>query len=447
VNNLEGTKVFLESLGCSKNLVDSEVMLGILVDAGCRITFDPSEADAIVVNTCGFVADAQKESIDAILELALQKRSGKARVLVAAGCLAQRFENELKQEIPEIDALVGTGEFDRIAEVLSNAFTGIRQDLVAEPAFLYDHRSPRIVSTPGHYAYIKVADGCDNRCSFCAIPFIRGRFRSRDMDSILDEARSLAAQGVKELILIAQDTSRYGEDRYGRPMLPELLRRLADVPAVSWIRWLYGYPGRISGELIKVMAEEEKVCPYLDLPLQHAAPSVLRRMNRPSDPEAALKLIQRLRMEIPDLTLRTTFMVGFPGETESDFSLLQDFAAEVRFDRLGVFKYSPEEGTPANIIKDEIPDDIKEFRYDALMRQQQGISRHLNQRLIGREFDVLVEGFEAERAFGRSVREAPEIDGLIYFNNHAECNWRIGDMIKVRITSADIYDLSGEAAP
>ena len=249
------------------------------------------------------------------------------------------------------------------------------------------------------------------------------------------------------MILIAQDTSRYGVDRYGKSMLPQLLRRVCAIPEISWVRWLYGYPGRISDELIKVMGDEAKVCPYLDLPLQHAAPNVLHRMNRPSDPEAMLKLIERLRLEIPDLALRTTFMVGFPGETDSDFSLLTDFVSEVEFDRLGVFKYSPEEGTPANIINDEVPDEIKEMRYHHLMRQQQEISLRLNQRLIGREFDVLIEGLEAGRSYGRSVREAPEIDGLIYFDNRLECDWQIGDMLKVRITSADFYDLSGEAAP
>ncbi|NPV92269.1 MAG: 30S ribosomal protein S12 methylthiotransferase RimO [Firmicutes bacterium] len=439
--------VYLESLGCSKNLVDSEVMLGLLVGSGCRITFDPGEADAIVVNTCGFVSDAQRESINTILELGLQKKTGRARALVVAGCLAQRFEDELRREIPEIDVLVGTGEFYRIAEVLSNTLSGTNQRYVAEPAFIYDHRSPRIISTPGHYAYLKVADGCDNRCSFCAIPSIRGAYRSRDMDSVVLEAQRLAGQGAKELILIAQDTSRYGEDRYGRYMLPELLRRICEVPEVSWVRWLYGYPGRISDELIRAMSEEAKVCPYVDLPLQHAAPQVLRRMNRPSDQGKMLRLIEKLRREIPDLALRTTFMVGFPGETDSDFSLLQDFVAEVGFDRMGVFKYSPEVGTPAYIIEGEVPEEIKEIRYDALMRQQQEISMRLNQRLIGREFDVLVEGSEDGRLYGRSAREAPEIDGLIYFDDRPECGWRIGDMIKVRITAADFYDLSGEGKP
>lgn len=446
MNDLSGITVYLESLGCAKNLVDSEVMLGLLQQAECSITTDPERADALIVNTCGFIEEAQQESINTILRLAEYRVNGNARALVIAGCLAQRFAEELKLEIPEIDAVVGTGEFNHITKVVIEAMSGKKSSLVARPAFIYDHQWPRILSTPGHYAYVKVAEGCDNRCSYCAIPDIRGPYRSRELDSIVCEVENLAKTGCKEIILIAQDTSRYGEDLYGSPRLAELLRRLSQVPDISWIRWLYGYPTRITDELIQTIAEEPKVCPYIDLPLQHISPNVLRRMHRPADDSLIRRTLKKLRDNIPDLALRTTFMVGFPGETEEDFQMLLDFVSEIEFDRLGVFKYSSETGTPAAIMEGGVPPEVKEQRYEQLMLQQQSISLRKNKNWIGRTVKVITDGFVDNRAFGRSRREAPEIDGLIYFSCDSGYDVKVGDITSVKINSAGHYDLMGEAA-
>lgn len=445
MNELNRVTVYLESLGCSKNLVDSEVMVGLLEEAGCIMTSNPAQAQIIIVNTCGFIADAQQESINTILHLAGYREKGPARLLVVAGCLPQRFAPELGKEILEIDVMVGTGEFHRIVDLIKESLDSKKVTRTAPPVFLYDHTWPRRLITPAHYAYIKVAEGCDNRCSYCTIPDIRGRFRSREADSILAEAERLAADGVKEIILIAQDTSRYGEDISGRPQLAMLLRRLCAIPEIHWVRWLYGYPTRITDELVQVMAEEPKICPYIDLPLQHAAAGILKRMHRPADPRATRRLLKKLKERIPRLALRTSFIVGFPGETEDDFKTLLDFVEEVEFDWLGAFTYSRETGTVAAKLEGEVAEAVKEERFHRLMQKQQLISLRCNQRWVGRTTTVLVEGFRDGLAFGRSQREAPEIDGLVYFRPLPRQQPSIGDMVKVKIESADYYDRLGVA--
>ena len=447
VNNtvsLEGIKVGLVSLGCPKNLVDSEVMLGLLAQAGVCFTTDKAEAEVLLVNTCGFIGPAQQEAINTILELAQYKEKGKCRALIVTGCLVQRFVRELRDEIPEVDALVGTGEFDRIVTIVKSALHGMKVQQVGEPLFLYNETYPRKLSTPPHYAYLKIAEGCNNRCSFCTIPEIRGSFRSRTMDSVLQEAETLVQNGVKEIILIAQDTTRYGEDNYGTLKLAELLKELTLLTKSTWIRWMYGYPNRITEELIRVMAENPQICPYVDLPLQHIDPFILKRMHRPADPEQIKQIIQALRASIPRLALRTSFIVGFPGETEVTFQGLLDFLEEMRFDRVGAFTYSPEVGTAAAQLDEAIPEEVKAERYHRLMELQQKISWKNNQEWIGRTVEVIVEGKARSLYYGRSQREAPEVDGLVYIENPLNLKLTVGKIIKVRIKQADYYDLIGE---
>ena len=435
------TRVCLTSLGCPKNLVDSEVMLGILEGSGFEITSDEARAEVLVVNTCGFVGDAKEESIAEILRLADYKKTGACRRLVVTGCLSQRYARELAGEMPEVDCFVGTGEYARIAEAAGGGFGG--RVLVGAPTYIHDHDTPRILSTPGFYAYVKVAEGCSNHCSYCSIPAIRGEFRSRPVESVVREAASLAARGVREINLVAQDTTSYGADRGAAERLPELLNRLVDVEGIEWIRLLYLYPGRLTDKLIDIIAGEEKVLGYVDLPLQHVSGPVLRAMNRRYDRAVVAEEIERLRERVPGVVLRTSLIVGFPGESESDFAELMDFIVRTRFDRLGVFRYSREESTGAYDMEGQVPERVKTERMNAVMEAQRVISLEKNGSLVGTELPVLVEGPADDEGFplkGRAWSQAPEVDGCVYINGSSA---RPGRIIKVRVTEAWDYDLVG----
>lgn len=440
-------KVAIVSLGCAKNQVDSEVMLGILNRRAYEIVENPAEADLVIVNTCGFITAAKEESIQTILEIAQLKTKGSCRALIVAGCLAQKYKHELLAEIPELDAVMGTGEVEMVAAIADKVLGGERVEQVGTPEFIYSHEMPRVRLTPKYSAYVKVAEGCDNRCSFCVIPDLRGHYRSRTLESIVTEVKDLAAGGVKEIFLIAQDTTRYGLDLYGEFKLPELIRLLTPIHGIEWIRLLYCYPTHFTQELIEVMAAESKVCHYVDLPLQHADEQILHQMSRRGSVSEVEELINRLRRAMPDLCLRTTFIVGFPGETTAQFNNLMEFVARMRFDRVGVFTYSQEEGTPAGMRTDQIPQEIKEERYDRLMSLQSGISAEINRGFVGKIIRVLVEGKTGDPAqpyVGRSERDAPEIDGQVYFTGN---ELEIGQMVDVRVIEADTYDLIGEVVP
>ena len=426
------------SLGCPKNLVDSEVMLGILKGAGLELTADEAQADILVVNTCGFIGDAKEESIDTILSLAEHKKTGRCRKLIVAGCLSQRYKDDLSISLPEVDCFIGTGEYHRIAEVVEDGF--LERVLVGLPTYIHDYTTPRIISTPGFYAYVKVAEGCSNHCSYCSIPSIRGAFRSRPIDSVVKEAESLASQGIKEINLIAQDTTSFGKDR-GEGLEP-LLKKLIPVKGIEWIRLLYLYPGRITDEVITIMKNEEKVLPYIDLPLQHISPPVLKAMNRQYTRIGVEALMEKLRSRLPDVTLRTSMIVGFPGEKESDFKELLDFVESVKFDRLGVFTYSREEGTPAWSMKGQVPKKIKSGRMDALMSAQREISLEKNRALVGSAVSVLVEGANEDGdgfgLKGRAASQAPDVDGAVYLKGrHVEP----GKIVSAIVTGAGDYDL------
>jgi len=426
------------SLGCPKNLVDSEVMLGILKGAGLELTADEAQADILVVNTCGFIGDAKEESIDTILSLAEHKKTGRCRKLIVAGCLSQRYKDDLSISLPEVDCFIGTGEYHRIAEVVEDGF--LERVLVGLPTYIHDYTTPRIISTPGFYAYVKVAEGCSNHCSYCSIPSIRGAFRSRPIDSVVKEAESLAGQGIKEINLIAQDTTSFGKDR-GEGLEP-LLKKLIPVKGIEWIRLLYLYPGRITDEVITIMKNEEKVLPYIDLPLQHISPPVLKAMNRQYTRIGVEALMEKLRSRLPDVTLRTSMIVGFPGEKESDFKELLDFVESVKFDRLGVFTYSREEGTPAWSMKGQVPKKIKSGRMDALMSAQREISLEKNRALVGSAVSVMVEGANEDGdgfgLKGRAASQAPDVDGAVYLKGrHVEP----GKIVSAIVTGAGDYDL------
>ena len=429
------------SLGCPKNLVDSEVMLGILKGAGLELTADEAQADILVVNTCGFIGDAKEESIDTILSLAEHKKTGRCRKLIVAGCLSQRYKDDLSESLPEVDCFIGTGEYHRIAEVVEDGF--LERVLVGLPTYIHDYTTPRIISTPGFYAYVKVAEGCSNHCSYCSIPSIRGEFRSRPIDSVVKEAESLASQGIKEINLIAQDTTSFGKDR-GEGLEP-LLKKLIPVKGIEWIRLLYLYPGRITDEVITIMKNEEKVLPYIDLPLQHISPPVLKAMNRQYTRIGVEALMEKLRSRLPDVTLRTSMIVGFPGEKESDFKELLDFVESVKFDRLGVFTYSREEGTPAWSMKGQVPKKIKSGRMDALMSAQREISLEKNRALVGSAVSVMVEGANEDGdgfgLKGRAASQAPDVDGAVYLKGrHVEP----GKIVSAIVTGAGDYDLYAE---
>jgi ribosomal protein S12 methylthiotransferase len=438
-----GYNIGIVSLGCPKNQTDAEIMLGLLAGCGHKIVHEPEMADVLIVNTCGFIESAKQESIDTILEMAEYKK-GRCRLLIATGCLSERYNTSLLDEMPEVDALLGTGDYDKIAQVIDKALSGER------PA-LYGHKDEdppeglsRILSTPGYTAYLKIADGCDNRCTYCAIPMIRGHFRSRRMEDILDEARALSEKGVKELILIAQDTTRYGMDLYGEASLDRLLSLLCKIDGIEWIRVHYYYTEAITDALIETMAREEKICNYIDMPIQHANDTILRRMARRTNKAEITEKIAKIRAAMPDAVIRTSIIVGFPGETETQFEELYEFVKETEFDRMGVFAYSQEEDTPAASFPDQLDDAVKQSRLDRLMTLQQGISLRLNQKKIGSAVEVLTEGYDKESFlyYGRSRGDSIGVDGRVYFAAHDETN--AGDIVRVKILDADEYDVTGE---
>ncbi len=432
------------SLGCDKNLVDSEVMLGLLDKKGYQIVDSEEDADIIVVNTCCFIHDAKEESIQTILEMAEYKKEGKLKALIVTGCLAQRYQQEIIDEIPEVDAVLGTTSYDHIVEVVEEALAGNGHVVLEDVDALPDVKEKRLVTTGGHYAYMKIAEGCDKHCTYCIIPKLRGNYRSVPMEKLLAEAKDLADQGVKELILVAQETTVYGKDLYGEKSLHKLLRELCKISGIQWIRILYCYPEEIYDELIQTIKEENKVCHYLDLPIQHASDAVLKRMGRRTSKAQLVEIIEKLRKEIPDISLRTTLITGFPGETQEQHEELKDFVDEMEFDRLGVFTYSPEEDTPAATMTEQIPEEVKEDRQAELMELQQEIAFDLAEDMVGREVLVMIEGKVAdENAYvGRTYKDAPNVDGLIFINTDEEL--MSGDFARVRVTGALEYDLIGE---
>ena len=437
-------KILLVSLGCDKNLVDSEVMLGMLAEKGYTFTDDEAEAEIAVVNTCCFINDAKEESVNAILEMAELKKSGQLKALIVTGCLAQRYQKEIREEIEEVDAIIGTSAIDKIAETIEDAIAGESREHVLPLDGKLSGNRKRMVTTGGHYAYLKIAEGCDKHCTYCIIPAIRGEYRSVPMEELTAEAETLVAGGVKELILVAQETTLYGLDLYGEKKLPEFLSRLCRIPGLYWIRILYCYPEEITDDLIRVIKQEEKICHYLDIPVQHGSDSVLKRMGRKTDSEQIRNMVKKLRENIPDICLRTTLITGFPGETEKDHETLMEFVDEMEFDRLGVFTYSPEEGTPASLMPDQVGEDVKEKRRDAIMELQQEIAYEAAGKMEGKSVDAMIEGKIAdEDAYvARTYKDAPNVDGYLFI--HTDRQLMSGDFVKVRITGSYEYDLIGE---
>lgn len=437
-------KILFISLGCDKNLVDTEVMLGMLASRGYEMTNDEQEADIIVINTCCFIHDAKEESIQNILEMAEYKKNGSAKALIVTGCMAERYRQEILDEIPEVDEVLGTTAYDRILDAVDAALAGQHEVITADLDALPLPETKRLVTTGGHFAYLKIAEGCDKHCTYCIIPKIRGNFRSVPMERLLKEAQDLAEQGVKELILVAQETTLYGKDLYGEKSLPKLLRELCKIRGIRWIRILYCYPEEITDELIQVMKEEPKICHYLDLPIQHANDTILKRMGRRTSKQELIDIVQKLRKEIPDICLRTTLITGFPGETQEQHEEVMEFIDTLEFDRLGAFTYSPEEDTPAATFEDQIDEEVKEDRQADIMELQQEIAFDKAEDMIGREVLVMIEGKVAdENAYvGRTYRDAPNVDGLIFINTDVELI--SGDFAKVKVTGALDYDLIGE---
>ena len=437
-------KILFISLGCDKNLVDTEVMLGMLASRGYEMTNDEQEADIIVINTCCFIHDAKEESIQNILEMAEYKKNGSAKALIVTGCMAERYRQEILDEIPEVDEVLGTTAYDRILDAVDAALAGQHEVMTADLDALPLSETKRLVTTGGHFAYLKIAEGCDKHCTYCIIPKIRGNFRSVPMERLLKEAQDLAEQGVKELILVAQETTLYGKDLYGEKSLPKLLRELCKISGIRWIRILYCYPEEITDELIQVMKEEPKICHYLDLPIQHANDTILKRMGRRTSKQELIDIVQKLRKEIPDICLRTTLITGFPGETQEQHEEVMEFIDTLEFDRLGAFTYSPEEDTPAATFEDQIDEEVKEDRQADIMELQQEIAFDKAEDMIGREVLVMIEGKVAdENAYvGRTYRDAPNVDGLIFINTDVELI--SGDFAKVKVTGALDYDLIGE---
>lgn len=435
-------KIKVVTLGCEKNLVDSEIMSGLIHERGYTLVDRNEEATVIIVNTCGFIDTAKEESVNTILDIADLKQTGALKALIVSGCLTQRYKEELMEEMPEIDGIVGTGDFDRINEIIDQALAGRRPAYVGNPVFNYEQRLPRRVTTR-HTAYVKIAEGCDNACTFCSIPLMRGKFRSRTIESILGEVADVVSQGVKEISLIAQDTTNYGTDIYGRYNLPELINKVTEVPGVEWVRLHYAYPGFFTDELIDVIADNPKVCKYIDLPLQHSEDSILKRMRRPGRQRDARELIGKIRRRIPGVALRTSLIVGFPGETEEDFNNLKQFVREIKFDRLGVFAYSQEEDTPAYRLPDQIPEEVKERRANEIMELQREIAAERNGGRVGQTVDVLIERYDGANGVyvGRSQFDAQEIDGEVFVSG---IKADVGDIVKVRITHSYEYDLAGE---
>ena len=442
--------ILFVSLGCDKNLVDTEVMLGMLASRGYQMVEDESEADIIVINTCCFIHDAKEESIQNILEMADLKKTGRLKALIVTGCLAQRYKEEIIQEIPEVDAVLGTTSYEEIAHVIDGVLSDSpmeRGDVrltMKDVDYLPVTDTHRMVTTGGHFAYLKIAEGCDKHCTYCIIPKVRGDFRSVPMEQLLSEAEYLAEQGVKELILVAQETTLYGKDLYGEKSLHKLLRELCKISGIRWIRILYCYPEEIYDELIQTIKEEPKICHYLDLPIQHANDEILKRMGRRTTKQELIDIISKLRREIPDIALRTTLITGFPGETKEQHEELMEFVDEMEFERLGVFAYSQEEDTPAAEFPDQVPQELKEERRDEIMELQQEISYEKSQSMIGKVLEVMIEGKVAdENAYvGRTYRDAPNVDGLIFVNTSEEL--MSGDFARVKVTGSADYDLIGE---
>ena len=436
--------VTLLSLGCAKNRVDAEILLYNLKDAGYNIVSSVSLADVVIVNTCGFIDDAKKESIDEILSVAELKNRGLIKAIIVTGCLAERYKNEVLKEIPEVDAVIGIGANNNIADVVDKAIMGVKTEDFPNKLLL-PLNGKRIQTTPKYYAYLKVADGCDNRCTYCAIPLIRGKFRSRRMEDILSEAEYLAKNGVKELLVIAQDTTRYGEDIYGKLKLPELLKKLCKIDGIKWIRILYCYPDRITDELIDVISKEEKVLNYIDIPLQHCNKRILKLMNRNGDKESLTNLLKKIRQKIPDVILRTTFICGFPGETDEEFNELAEFSKEIKFERMGCFMYSQEEGTPASYMDNQVDNEVKFRRQEILMEEQMRIMEENSIKMLGKTITVLFEGYDDESNlyFGRSVADSPDIDGRVYFDI-LDKDVKEGEFLNIKINKFDNCDLIGE---
>lgn len=436
-------KLLFVSLGCDKNLVDTEVMLGLLASRGYEMTDDENQADVIVINTCCFIHDAKQESVDTILEMAEYKKCGQLKALIVTGCLAERYRKEILDEIPEVDAVLGTAAYDKILDAVDEALSGRKLLEMEELNRIPCVETKRQVTTGGHYAYLKIAEGCDKHCTYCIIPKIRGRFRSVPMERLISEAKMLAEQGVKELILVAQETTLYGKDLYGGKCLPGLLKELCKISGLQWIRILYCYPEEITDELIAVMKDEPKICHYLDLPIQHANDDILKRMGRRTTKQELKDIVAKLRKEIPDICLRTTLITGFPGETQAQHEELMEFVDDMEFDRLGVFTYSQEEDTPAAEMPDQIEEEVKKERQAELMELQQEIAFDAAEQMIGREVLVMIEGKVADEPayVGRTYRDAPNVDGLIFVETGELLE--TGDFARVTVTGAQEYDLIG----
>ena len=437
-------KVGIVSLGCAKNRVDAEMLLFTLKSRGYELVGDPADADAVIVNTCGFIESAKQESIDEIIELGKLKAEGKIKAIIVTGCLAERYQNEITRQLYEVDAAVGIGGNEKIADIVAEVLGGKKTELFPEKELL-PLEGGRVQSTPFYTAYLKIAEGCDNRCTYCAIPLIRGGFRSRKPEDVIAEAKRLAESGVKELNVIAQDTTRYGEDLFGEPQTAKLLKELCKIDGFEWIRVLYCYPDRVTDELIDVIASEDKIVKYIDLPLQHCNGEVLKRMNRRGDRESLTALINKIKAKIPNVVIRSTFITGFPGETEEQFEELAEFAAEVKFQRLGCFPYSQEEDTPAAEMPDQIDEDIRQKRADIIMEHQQGVMADWCETLVGTEIKVLVEGYDrlAERYFGRTYADAPEVDGCVFFSAKSR-KPAAGEFVKVMVSDFIGCDPIGE---
>ena len=436
-------KLLFISLGCDKNLVDSEMMMGLLHDRGYEFTDNEEEADIIVINTCGFINDAKEESINTILEMAKYKENN-LKALIVAGCLVERYKNEILQELPEIDAIVGTTAFDKICDVVADVLADKKHNELESINKMCRPDVKRIITTGGYYSYLKIAEGCDKHCTYCSIPMIRGAYRSVPMDELVKEAEYLADNGVKELIIVAQEITVYGKDLYGEKKLPELLHRLCKIPGIQWIRLLYCYPEEITDELIETIRTEKKICHYIDMPIQHASDEILKAMGRRTNNAELRNIISKLRKEIPDICLRTTLITGFPGETEEDHQILLDFIDEMEFDRLGVFTYSPEEDTKAASLDNQVDEEVKLCRKDEIMELQQEISMDKSERLVGKEIEVIIEGKASDEDVyvGRSYMDAPSVDGYVFINSEEEL--MSGDFAKVRIVKAMEYDLIGD---
>ena len=436
-------KILFISLGCDKNLADSEEMLGLLTDGGHEITDDETQADAIVINTCCFIKDAKEESVETILEMAEYKKTGSCHALIVTGCMAQRYQKEIIEEVPEVDAVLGTTSYGDIVKALEEAVAGNHFEEFRDIDYLPDTGSKRVLTTGGHFGYLKIAEGCDKHCTYCIIPKLRGKFRSVPMERLIAQAEDMAEQGVKELILVAQETTVYGRDLYGKKSLHILLKKLCEIRGIRWIRILYCYPEEIYDELIETIRDEKKICHYLDIPIQHASDRILKRMGRRTSKQELIDIVGKLRREIPDIVLRTTLITGFPGETEEDHEELKEFVDEMEFDRLGVFTYSPEENTPAAEMSDQVPEEVKEERRDELMELQQEISYDRGQDRIGQELLVMIEGKVADESayIGRTYGDAPKVDGYIFVQTGELL--MTGDFAKVRVTGALEYDLIG----